>query len=278
MKTAAAGASNSSSSAAAAATAAAITVDGVDNKTSTTKAAVLDVTAADAGAAPAQVVMAADNKRSILFTIPPTGGAAAAGAGAGAGAAPTPPQLGPQRGRPCLQSTRLFSGVYPAPMDTPGGGVTGGDSGAPALSKALLLKMNAYLRELEIPEAPLPTRAVCDLVDQIKLSTIALLTLQKTLARKPKEVADLSVSIASVPAAAAAAAASSSSSSSSSASVTIAPATEPSLAGHVHVPAVPSDASVAAVVDGSTVATAVVHNNGAPLFVPKLEPSAGMLA
>jgi hypothetical protein len=277
MKTAAAGASNSSSSAAAAATAAAITVDGVDNKTSTTKAAVLDVTAADAGAAPAQVVMAADNKRSILFTIPPTGGAAAAAA-AGAGAAPTPPQLGPQRGRPCLQSTRLFSGVYPAPTDTPGGGVTGGDSGAPALSKALLLKMNAYLRELEIPEAPLPTRAVCDLVDQIKLSTIALLTLQKTLARKPKEVADLSVSIASVPAAAAAAAASSSSSSSSSASVTIAPATEPSLAGHVHVPAVPSDASVAAVVDGSTVATAVVHNNGAPLFVPKLEPSAGMLA
>jgi hypothetical protein len=274
MKTAAAGASNSSSSAAAAATAAAITVNGVDIKTSTTKAAVLDVTAADAGAAPAQVVMAADNKRSILFTIPPTGGAAAAAA-AGAGAAPTPPQLGPQRGRPCLQSTRLFSGVYPAPTDTPGGGVTGGDSGAPALSKALLLKMNAYLRELEIPEAPLPTRAVCDLVDQIKLSTIALLTLQKTLARKPKEVADLSVSIASVPAAAAS---SSSSSSSSSASVTIAPATEPSLAGHVHVPAVPSDASVAAVVDGSTVATTVAHNNGAPLFVPKLEPSAGMLA
>jgi hypothetical protein len=56
------------------------------------------------------------------------------------------------------------------------------------LSKKMLQKMNLYLRELDIPENPLPTKAVCDLVEQVKLSTVTLLSLHNALGRKEKEL------------------------------------------------------------------------------------------
>lgn len=101
--------------------------------------------------------------------------------------------LGPQQGLPALQSSRLFCGIVP-PVNLTGGvgeiGVTRldtGQSGA-GLSKKMLQKMNLYLRELDIPENPLPTKAVCDLVEQVKLNTVTLLSLHNALGRKEKEL------------------------------------------------------------------------------------------
>jgi hypothetical protein len=53
-------------------------------------------------------------------------------------------------GRPCLQSTRLIV-----------------NENSLNLSKTLLSKMQVYLKELGMPMNPLPTKAVCDAVDQV---------------------------------------------------------------------------------------------------------------
>ncbi len=104
--------------------------------------------------------------------------------------------LGPQPGLPALQSSRLFSGIVP-PVTLTGGvgeiGVTRLDTGmnGAMLSKKMLQKMNLYLRELDIPENPLPTKAVCDLVEQVKHSTVTLLSLHNALGRKEKELQQL---------------------------------------------------------------------------------------
>jgi len=55
------------------------------------------------------------------------------------------------------------------------------------LSKRLVEKMNNYLRELDIPENPLPTRAVCDLVEAIKRKTVTLLSLHNMISKRRKE-------------------------------------------------------------------------------------------
>lgn len=53
-------------------------------------------------------------------------------------------------GRPGLQSSRL---VY--------------DDSSMGLSKTLMRKMSTLLKELGAPEQPVPTRAVCDMYDQV---------------------------------------------------------------------------------------------------------------
>lgn len=123
--------------------------------------------------------------------------------------------LGPVPGRPCLQSTRLFghSSIATAVV-AGGGGIIGGttsssNSGtdtagsygitssnnnvdsATQLSKATLKKMCTYLRELDIPECPLPTRAVCDLVDHIKRNTIILMSIHAAVVKKEKQLATM---------------------------------------------------------------------------------------
>jgi len=47
--------------------------------------------------------------------------------------------------------------------------------------------MNSYLRELGIPENPLPTRAVCDLVEAVKRKTVTLVSLHNMIAKKRRE-------------------------------------------------------------------------------------------
>ena len=49
-------------------------------------------------------------------------------------------------------------------------------------------KVQLLLMEYDIPENPLPTRGVCDLVDIVRRDACALLGLQTTLLRKEKEV------------------------------------------------------------------------------------------
>lgn len=125
---------------------------------------------------------------------------AAAGSGSAATkATPSPTEIvatGPVKRRPALQSSRLYSGTVP-PINLSGSlidyGVTKADTGyvGAALSKKMLHKMILYLRELEIPENPLPTKDVCDMVEQIKLGTITLLSLHNLIARKEKELAAL---------------------------------------------------------------------------------------
>lgn len=87
---------------------------------------------------------------------------------------PVPNDNGPAPGQPCLQSTRL----------------TNSDQNS-GLSRLLLKKMNSVLRELGAPEAPLPTRAVCDAYDGVKRDTITLLSLHNAIQKKEKEIASL---------------------------------------------------------------------------------------
>lgn len=47
--------------------------------------------------------------------------------------------------------------------------------------------MNSYLRELDIPENPLPTRAVCDLVEAIKRKTVTLLSLHNMITKRRRD-------------------------------------------------------------------------------------------
>ncbi len=79
---------------------------------------------------------------------------------------------GPAVGRPCLQSSRLF--------------VTDSCSG---VSKNLFRKMNSYLLEIGLPERPVPTKAVCDLVDRIRKETVTLLSLHHSALKKEKTAA-----------------------------------------------------------------------------------------
>lgn len=87
----------------------------------------------------------------------------------------------PSAGKPCLQSTRLYTT----------------DLGA-GLSKNLFRKMNSYLTEVGLPERPMPSRAVCDLVDQIRLDTVTLMSLHNAISRKEKPPGHLSGTTSSV--------------------------------------------------------------------------------
>ncbi len=77
----------------------------------------------------------------------------------------------PQSGKPGLQSSRLFlcDGVVP-------------------VAKSMVIKMNAYLKELNIPERPVATKRVCDLIDQIRKDTVLLISLHNSIKKKEKEL------------------------------------------------------------------------------------------
>lgn len=95
-------------------------------------------------------------------------------------------EMGPARGRPCLQSSRLYSTSY-VPLSIETGSHIGTSNANSALSKRLVEKMNSYLRELDIPENPLPTRAVCDLVEAIKRKTVTLLSLHNMITKRRRD-------------------------------------------------------------------------------------------
>lgn len=78
-------------------------------------------------------------------------------------------ETAPQPGKPALQSARLYlSGSHP-------------------IGKTIFQKMHTYLRELNIPEHPMPTKRVCDLVDAIRRDAQVLMTLQNQMKKKDKE-------------------------------------------------------------------------------------------
>jgi hypothetical protein len=77
----------------------------------------------------------------------------------------------PQAGKPCLQSSRLYL-----------------SDGSVPITKSIVGKMNSYLKELSIPERPVATKRVCDLVDQIRKDTILLISLHSSLKKKEKEL------------------------------------------------------------------------------------------
>mmetsp|Transcript_103772 Transcript_103772/g.203503 ORF Transcript_103772/g.203503 Transcript_103772/m.203503 type:complete len:560 (+) Transcript_103772:51-1730(+) len=118
------------------------------------------------------------------------------GTGAKVNSATLAEATGAVKRRPALQSSRLYSGTVP-PINLTGSlteyGVTKADTGyvGATLSKKMLNKMLLYLRELEIPENPIPTKDVCDMVEQIKLGTITLLSLHNLIARKERELTAL---------------------------------------------------------------------------------------
>ena len=78
-------------------------------------------------------------------------------------------------GKVCLQSSRLLP-------------TTASELN---LSNERLEKMDLLLTELGVPLHPMPTRAVCDLNDEVRRSTVALLSIQAVLQKKEKELAIL---------------------------------------------------------------------------------------
>ncbi len=82
----------------------------------------------------------------------------------------------PSVGNPRLQSSRLV------PLEF-----------TQDIAKSLTKKMSLLLNELGMPENPLPTRAVCDLVDVIRKETATLLSIQNVLHKKEMEISHLKV-------------------------------------------------------------------------------------
>ena len=79
----------------------------------------------------------------------------------------------PTRGKPYLQSSRLT--VAEKSLN---------------VSKSLVIKVCNYLRELNIPENPVPTRTVCDLVDNVRKNAFLLMSLHSSVNAKEKELGD----------------------------------------------------------------------------------------
>ena len=70
---------------------------------------------------------------------------------------------------PYLQSGRL---VPPA------------NGGSDGINKSLLTRMNEVLKELNVPERPLPTKRVCDMYDLVRKDVLTLVTLKKMLMQR----------------------------------------------------------------------------------------------
>lgn len=79
--------------------------------------------------------------------------------------------LGPQSGRPCLQSSRLYLTAAP-----------------PGIGNSAVVKMHDYLRELHIPERPVPTGRVCNLVDAVRYDAQVLVAMHNIIKRKERKL------------------------------------------------------------------------------------------
>ena len=81
----------------------------------------------------------------------------------------------PQRTKPSLQSSRLV-----VVEQTPG------------LTQSMGQKANWMLRELGVPDYPMPTRAVCDMLDHVRKNVVSLLSIQNAIHLKERELSSLS--------------------------------------------------------------------------------------
>jgi DNA methyltransferase 1-associated protein 1 len=110
----------------------------------------------------------------------------AAAAAAAAAAAPPPPvplaggfKLSddiiqvpqPCATKPALQSSRLMV-----------------VESAPGMTTTLAKKTNWMLRELGVPDYPIPTRTVCDMLDNVRKDVVSLLSIQNAIHRKEREL------------------------------------------------------------------------------------------
>ena len=79
----------------------------------------------------------------------------------------------PKSGTPYMQSGRL---------DNPESG------GSAGINKSLLKRMEIVLKELHVPDEPLPTKRVCDMYDSVRKDTITLIALEKICLKREQEV------------------------------------------------------------------------------------------
>lgn len=77
----------------------------------------------------------------------------------------------PQRSKPALQSSRLV-----VIEQTPG------------MSQTMSQKANWLLRELDVPDYPIATRVVCDMLDNVRKDTVSLLALQDVIRKKENDL------------------------------------------------------------------------------------------
>jgi hypothetical protein len=134
-------------------------------------------TPAPAAPANVEVKQSVDSAQSSTGAVASAGGSAIANSGEIGGvvlATVTNPLAemapSPQINYPCLQSSRLYLTDNSVPI-----------------AKSMVAKMHSYLKELGIPERPVPTKRVCDLIDQIRKDTITLMSLHNTIKKKEKE-------------------------------------------------------------------------------------------
>lgn len=83
----------------------------------------------------------------------------------------------------------IFASTAPVPMPQnpylqSGRLVPPGAGGGAGLNKTMLTRLQQVLTELKIPARPLPTKAVCDLYDDVRKDILTLLTLQKMTLQK----------------------------------------------------------------------------------------------
>ncbi len=77
-------------------------------------------------------------------------------------------------GKPSLQSLRIHIPDQPN-----------------TLSATLLRKLQALLRDLGVPEKPVATRIICDGLDTVRRSAVALLSIQNMISKREKELQSL---------------------------------------------------------------------------------------
>ena len=77
----------------------------------------------------------------------------------------------PASGKPALQSSRLMV-----------------VESAPGVGATLSRKANWMLRELQVPDYPIATRAVCDMLDNVRKNVFALLSVESALQKKEREL------------------------------------------------------------------------------------------
>lgn len=151
--------------------------------------------------APSKKKGSAKDSSSSATLLPSTAASIAAASVGGSVAAavllkPQPPivmyggVMTPAPGQPCLQSARLaFSNDVP---DFSKKVVTGFEGTSNLdLSEPFIAKLKHFSQELGMPDKLLPTRAVCDLNDQIRKDMAILLTLQSKIARNEEKISSI---------------------------------------------------------------------------------------
>ena len=81
-----------------------------------------------------------------------------------------------------------FASAAPVPKSGTPYMQSGLSRGSAGINKSLLKRMEIVLKELHVPDEPLPTKRVCDMYDSVRKDTITLIALEKICLKREQEV------------------------------------------------------------------------------------------